>query len=382
VFRKGVIVLKAIPLKSRTPVAHVFLTLNIGGMEKVGTDLINAIDSDVYENHVVCLKEIGVLGNNLNDNGFEIVSLEKKDGFNLSIFFSLVDYFKKHEIKIVHTNNSGPHFWAGLAALYCGIKVRIHTNHGRNFGWKNRRAWLDRFSSMISTTLVCVSQDSADKLLASDKINPSKLTVVTNGVDTDTFSPAENASQLYSELGLQPDHVVIGSIARFSLDKDQETLIRAFKLVYNNNPKVRLVLVGDGETRSKLELLTADLGLADSIVFTGFRSDIVELLRLFSVYVLSSHTEGLSISLLEAMSTRRPVVATEVGGNPEIVNDGINGLLVRENDVDHLAESLIKTLSDNIFSERLSKAARETVVELFSLKTMADHYQRLYQGQK
>jgi glycosyltransferase involved in cell wall biosynthesis len=103
---------------------------------------------------------------------------------------------------------------------------------------------------------------------------------------------------------------------------------------------------------------------------------------LFSVYVLSSHTEGLSISLLEAMSTRRPVVATEVGGNPEIVNDGINGLLVRENDVDHLAESLIKTLSDNIFSERLSKAARETVVELFSLKTMADHYQRLYQGQK
>lgn len=358
--------------------AHIFLTLNIGGMEKVGIDLIDNLDSDLYENHVICLKELGVLGTRFKQRSTNVISLGSNGGFSFSVISQLIDYFRANNIQIVHTNNSAPHFWGGLAAAICGVKARIHTNHGRNFDWPTRRLWLDRFSSLLSSRIVCVSQDSAAKLVKSDKINPNKLSVICNGIDTSYFSPGTSTQGLLPSLGITEDCSVIGSVARFSTDKDQETLIRAFNaLLKEGITKIRLVLVGDGDTRAGLEKLVRDLGIQDKVIFTGSRSDILDVLRSLDIYVLPSHTEGLSISLLEAMSTGCRVVASAVGGNVEIIEDHVNGLLVKDSDVQGMAAVLRSLLSSQL-GDALSKAARETVLKNYSVQAMADNYQDLY----
>ena len=361
-------------------VAHVFLTLNIGGMEKVGSDLIENLDPERFENYILCLKEIGAFGEQLKNKGLRVDCLNKREGFSLSTIVQLMQYFRANKIDVVHTNNSAPHFWAGIAATLCGIRPRIHTNHGRNFDWSGRRKVLDQLSSRLSSRIVCVSQDSADMLIRHDKVNPSKVRVIANGINTDAFAPQGSDRSVRSALGVGDAEVLIGSIARFSTDKDQATLIKAFHQLLPDHGEARLLLVGDGETRAILHKLVRDLSIEDKVVFTGFRSDVVEILRSLDIYVLPSHTEGMSISLLEAMSTQLPVVASRVGGNPEIVTHGVNGLLVEESNVDDMTQNLLDLIENRPLAEKLALAARNTVVENYSFRKMILQYQQLYLG--
>ena len=126
--------------------AHIFLTLNIGGMEKVGIDLIDNLDSDLYENHVICLKELGVLGTRFKQRSTNVISLGSNGGFSFSVISQLIDYFRANNIQIVHKNNSATHFWGGLDEAICGVKARIYTNRGRNFDWQSRRLRLERLT--------------------------------------------------------------------------------------------------------------------------------------------------------------------------------------------------------------------------------------------
>ncbi|MFT4804096.1 MAG: glycosyltransferase involved in cell wall biosynthesis [Psychroserpens sp.] len=378
-------------MNTKTPIAHLFLTLNIGGMEKVGIDLIEHLDSDLYENHVICLKELGVLGEALETRhkhkpipGLKsIVSLDKPDGFRPSVLIPLIKYFIIHRIRIVHTNNSAPHFWAGIAATLCGIRVRVHTNHGRNADCTAKQMLLDRISARLSKRVVFVSKDTAEKIMLTDHIVPDKIIIIPNGIDTTVFTPPEptdhaKCRQLLNELGISEGMRLIGSIARFSTDKDQVTLIRAFSKLVTTDSNLRLLLVGDGETKSELEALTQELGITGLVVFTGFRSDIINILRVLDIYVLPSHTEGLSISLLEAMAAERAVVASDVGGNGEIIQHNYNGLLVAESDVEAMVSSLNSIMTDTCLAERISKSARQTVLNSFSISAMAKLYQQLY----
>ncbi|MFT6991690.1 MAG: glycosyltransferase involved in cell wall biosynthesis [Paraglaciecola sp.] len=360
-------------------------------MEKVGIDLIEHLDADLYDNHVICLKELGVLGEALVTRHEDkpipglknIVSLDKPDGFRPSVLVPLIKYFLKHRIRIVHTNNSAPHFWAGIAASMCGIRVRVHTNHGRNADCSAKQMLLDRISARLSSRVVFVSEDTAEKIMSTDHIVPNKITIIPNGIDTNMFTPPQPSDhdkrrQLLLELGISKGVRVIGSIARFSTDKDQVTLIRAFAKLVDTEPSVRLLLVGDGETKGELEALTQQLGITGLVVFTGFRSDIIDILRILDIYVLPSHTEGLSISLLEAMATERAVVASDVGGNGEIVQHNSNGLLVAESDVEAMVSCLNSILIDASLAERISKSARQTVLNSFSITAMVKQYQQLY----
>jgi len=349
-------------------------------MEKVGIDLIKNLDSQLYENHIICLDELGVFGRALKAEGYKVISFDRGGGMSISLLSNLIKYFRQNKIKVVHTNNSGPHFWAGLAAVLSGIKARIHTNHGRNAGWKSRRAWLDRFSSMLSSKIVCVSNESAKTLMTTDRIPAKKMVVITNGIDTEHFQPEGPTAQLRQLLGVDSSSIFIGSIARFSLDKDQETLIRAFnEIVQSHDGEYALLLVGDGETKQPLQALSDSLGISDKVHFMGFRSDIVEILRELDIYVLPSHTEGLSISLLEAMSTACPVVASAVGGNVGLIEHAKNGLLVPESDVMAMKNALL-SLDDSVTKTNLSTQARYTVISQYSIQTMAANYQKLYEA--
>jgi len=359
-------------------IAHIFLSLKIGGMEKIGVDLIKNLNSSIYTNHVLCLNELGEFGEELIKDGIPVVAFHKGDGFSLSLIIKLIRYFKKHNIKIVHTNNPSPHFWGGLAAWIAGVKIRIHTKHGRNFITVKRKVILNRFSARFSTKIVSVSKDSVKITNEIEGVPLKKIHLIYNGVDTEYFRKTIIKKSLFKEFGITKDTIVIGSISRFSLDKDYETLIKAFKEVVEVYPETVLLLVGDGETKKQMVQLAQDLYLQKKIIFSGFRTDILDLLNLMYVFVLSTHTEGISIALLEAMATEKPVIATDVGGNGEIIEHKINGLLVAENDINGLKNAILFLLNNETERNRLSKEARQVVLRKFSLKNTVEQYEKLY----
>ena len=360
------------------PIAHIFLTLKIGGMEKVGIDLIEKLDPRKYENHIICLDELGSLGQQLVDKGYSIAVFHKGMGFKVKVIWKLVRYFKKNHIKIVHTNNPAPHFWGGIAAWLAGVKVRIHTKHGRNFSHMPRRVLLNRFSAFFSTKVITVSGDVARLTIDVEKVPRKKVKIIYNGIDVEHFKDDGFDQSYKKSLGFPMDSYIIGSIARFNRDKDFETLVEAFAKIYTKYPHAWLLLVGGGETLSDIKQLVNDLGLNQRVIFTGYRSDIKELLSLMDMYVLSTHTEGISISLLEALAMEKPAIATNVGGNGEIIEDRQNGILVPENDSDALAQSMATLIDNPELAREYGRKGRETVIEKFSLQNLVKEYEAIY----
>lgn len=363
----------------KIPVAHVFLSLNIGGMEKVGLDLIKNMDQEKYEHFVVCLDELGYFGEKLKEDGFPVFAFHKGQGYTFSLLLKLIRFFRKNNIRIVHTNNPAPHFWGGMAAFLAGVKIRIHTKHGRNFINIKKKVFINRLSALLSHRVVSVSRDSAELTKNIERVPERKISIILNGVDTDYFRKQTKNEALYKEFGIAPGKTVIGCISRFSTDKDYETLIKAFNEVLKEKANLVLLLVGDGETKKEMMALADKLQIKEKVIFSGFRSDILDLLNFLDIFILSTHTEGISISLLEAMATEKAVIATDVGGNGEIVEHGQNGCLVAENDVAGLKEMILYLLNDEHEKNRMAKAARKLVVGKFSLQKTVAQYEALYE---
>jgi sugar transferase (PEP-CTERM/EpsH1 system associated) len=365
-------------LTDKIAIAHIFLSLKIGGMEKIGTDIIRMMDQSKYDQYIICLDELGHFGEQLKKSGFKTFSLHKGEGFSIALLFKLIQFFKKNKIKIVHTNNPAPHFWGGIAAWLAGVKVRIHTKHGRNFITIKRKVFLNRISACFSKNIVSVSKDSAELTHKIEGVPKRKILTIYNGVDTDYFKKQSVNVTLYEDFKIGRGNIIIGSISRFSQDKDHETLIKSFSEVIKTKPDTVLLLVGDGETKERMLELVHHLHLDNKVIFSGFRSDILDLLNFIDIFVLSTHTEGISISLLEAMSAEKPVIATSVGGNGEIVEHGQNGLLVPENNIVELKEAILLMLENETERQRFSEEARKVVLEKFELSGTVKQYDQLY----
>jgi len=323
---------------------------------------------------------------------------------------------------ILHSHNFKPFYYCALASFLHAASGHIHTRHG-TFIRQHRGLWRYRLLRRHVDRLVTVSADRQGEMAKLAGVASGSVNVIPNGVDVAQYAPrgkGQEASgkhyvdQAASLFPLPSSHLTIVTVARLSPEKDQKTLLRAFKIVLercshaappactpnaaterrgynaNNQSEVcglrsevstklpRLVVVGDGPCRSELETETRTLGIAGQVDFLGVRSDIPELLQSADVFALSSLSEGQSMSLIEALACGLPSVVTNVGGNPEIVDETC-GLLVRPQDSSALAAALLRLLHDAFLRERLGQAARQRAVTHFSLDTMVDRYLGLYQ---
>jgi len=364
-------------MKDKIAVAHIFYSLRIGGMEKVGIDLIKNLNTEKFENYIVCLDEVGPLGEELIKEGFKVMAFHKGHGYNFKFLPKLVRFLKEKKIKIVNTNNPSPHFWGGLASFIAGIKICIHTKHGVSFVDVPRRKLLNKISALFNKKIVCVSESVAQLTIEKEGIPAEKVCTVHNGIDTNSFIKEPVNQSLSREFKIT-NSKIIGSIARFVKDKDQGTLIKAFKKLIDKKIDAKLFLVGDGDTKDSLVSLVKILNIEEHVVFTGYRKDVKDFLNLFDIYVLSTHTEGISISLLEAMAVENACVATDVGGNSEIIKNGFNGELVAENDVNGLSSVLNKLIVEENYASKLAVQARKDVLKNFSLKKMTEKYENIY----
>jgi sugar transferase (PEP-CTERM/EpsH1 system associated) len=352
-------------------VLHVILSLEIGGMEQIAADLITHLDHEQFTPVVACLESLGPIAAELTKQGIVVVQIKRMTPV-LSFAYprELMRLIRDYHINAVHVH-SGCWHKAALAARLCGIRNVIYTEHGRIFPDSRAVIFLDRLFAPLTRHVVAVSDNLAEYMCSVIGLPKKKVSVIVNGIDVDRFQIARCSSS-------PDDSLRIGIIARLAPVKDIATLVRAMAIVHKHKPKALLSIVGDGPERDSLESLVKELGLASVISFFGFRRDIPEVLQKIDIFVLSSLSEGTSITLLEAMASGKPVVVTNVGGNPAIVEHGVNGFLVPAGEADPLAQALLKLSSDAELRRSMAAANINKATAHYSIQSMVRHYENLY----
>ena len=368
----------------RPLVVHLVYRFDTGGLENGVVNLINNMPD--FRHAVVALTEVvPAFAARIQRDDVQSVALHKSPGQAFQVYPPLLALLRAWRPAIVHTRN--------LAALECqpavawaGVGVRIHGEHGRDAddlrGLSRKHQWIRRLYAPFVHHQVALSRDLADYLIEKVGIAPARVTQVYNGVDTLRFRPANNGRVAidacpFDSAGL----FVVGTVGRMFTVKAQPLLARAFvgalALAPALRDRLRLVLVGDGPLRAEALAVLQQAGVADLAWMPGERSDVADVMRSLDCFVLPSLAEGISNTILEAMASGLPVIATEVGGNGDLVVSE-TGLLVPVGDVQALAQSLVDMATDSARAKALGQAGRRRVEQRFSLPAMVGAYEELY----
>ncbi|MES2353872.1 MAG: TIGR03088 family PEP-CTERM/XrtA system glycosyltransferase [Pseudomonadota bacterium] len=364
--------------------AHVVYRLDMGGLENGLVNLINRLPEDRYRHAIVCITDHTDFAKRIQRKDVTLHALHKPPGNSLRIHGQLWKLFRDLRPNIVHTRNLAA-LETQVAACAAGVPIRIHSEHGRDIGdldGKSRKQqWLRRIYSPFVNHYIALSQDLADYLVGPVGINASRVTQLYNGVDTDKFSARSLSSSPIAAFGDQ-DCFIIGTIGRMQSVKDQPTLakafIRALELMPEARSRLRLVMVGDGGLRAEVMALLRSAGVEDLTWLPGSRNDVADIMRSLDLFVLPSLAEGISNTILEAMACGLPVLATQVGGNPELIVSNQTGTLVPAADVESMARAILDYYQDPARSRREGEAGCARVAEHFSLDAMVARYGHIY----
>jgi sugar transferase (PEP-CTERM/EpsH1 system associated) len=353
----------------RLKICHVVLSLRPGGLENGVVNVINGLDPGEFESSVCCLKDKGEFAARIRDPAVRVVEMGWKTGNDPWLPVRLAALFRRLGADIVHTRNAEAFFYGMVGAKLARVPHIIHSEHGRTFPEKPLRAQVQRRLLSFVDHVFAVSGRLRDDLVREIGVNRERLGIIYNGVDLQRFS-AEGP-------GSSAEEVLIGSVGRLAAVKNYPLLLRALAAL-SDAPPWRLVLVGDGPERAPLESLAVELGIRERVEFLGHRDDVPPLLQSMAVFVLPSVSEGLSNTLLEAMAAGAAIVASDVGGNKEIVGHDVSGLLFDSDDLNGLTEALRRLITDASLRKRLSHAAALRVREQFSIEVMLQRYQEMY----
>lgn len=357
-------------------VVHVIYSFGIGGLEKGITTLINHGSPDIE--HTI----ISLCGNRESERFLKrparIISLDKQHGNSLRFIWGLSKLIQSIHPDVVHTRN-----WSGmdgvLAAKLAGVKTIIHGEHGWDMfdpaGADKKRRRVRKLISFLVSHYTCVSKQLEFWLKHEVRVKKNIIQIY-NGIDTMRFRPAdrEEKSALKQQFGFSPNNFIVGIVARLDAIKNHSTLFEAFKIVFQSNPFAKLVVVGDGPEAERLKSEASE-----NILFLGYRSDADILMRCFDVFVLPSFNEGISNTILEAMASGLPVIASNAGGNPEIVEDGVNGFLVESREPARMADRMMEYITGPDIMVRHGEQGRKLAIENFSIEAMVNRYESVYQ---
>lgn len=363
-------------------VTHMVENLDRGGLERMVIDLALLQQEGGHDCLVLCLFDQGALASELEAHGIRVVACGKKTGLDLAAVARARRVLQSRR-GVLHTHNAAAHYHAVLAATGLGFDRILNTRHGMGgFDPRSRRERLYR-ASMRGTDAVVAVCEAARQRLEDSGVKPRDgLLSIPNGIPVDRFDPAGPDARLalIEELGLDPASRLVGTVGRLHPAKDQATMLKAFRRLREHVPEAVLLVVGDGQLREELEAVAEAEGVAGDVRFLGDRGDVPRLVRGFEVFVLSSLTEGYSIALMEACAVGVPIVATAVGGTPEIVRHGLNGLLVEPARPEALASAVASMLDDAEGTARMGSNGRQWVRQNGSLEAMARRYEDIYAG--
>jgi sugar transferase (PEP-CTERM/EpsH1 system associated) len=372
-------------------VAHVIHRLDVGGLENGIVNLVNRMPRERYRHAIICLAGVNHdFQRRIHREDVSVLSLAKKPGKDVPVYGRMWRTLRRLRPAIVHTRNLGTvdMQWVALAA---GVRHRVHGEHGWEAGDPRGQS-----PHQLRIRLACrpviqryvpMSRDIAHWLQQDVGVDASRIRQLYSGVDTERFCPPALAGERRGE-GLTPSPasagegegalVTIGTVGRLDPVKNQAALLEAVASLLPSFSRLRLLIVGDGPVRGQLEAQALSLGLGQVVTFTGARADTPELLRSLDLFVLPSVNEGISNTILEAMATGLPVVAGRVGGNPELVAEGVTGALYDPSQPDGLRQAIVRYLMDPALRRAHGWAGRERVVQNFSLDAMVQRYLSVY----
>ncbi|MCF6353708.1 MAG: TIGR03088 family PEP-CTERM/XrtA system glycosyltransferase [Candidatus Polarisedimenticolaceae bacterium] len=366
-------------------IAHIIYALSIGGLENGLVNIINRMPPDRYRHVIICLSGYDDFAKRIDRDDVCLFSLSKRPGKDLDLYRRCFNLLRELKPDIVHTRNLTA-LEMQLPAFFAGVSARVHSEHGWGAGdpaGNNRKNQLIRkIVRPFVKHYIPLSAELEGYLRDKIGVDSKRLTRICNGVDTRKFSPATQARSHYPETFKPQNIKVIGAIGRMDAVKDPLILIKAFVLLLQRRPELkeylRLVWIGDGsQLKVSKEALTS-YGLDSITWFPGSRHDVACIMRGFNLYVLSSLSEGISNTLMEAMATGLPAVATNVGGNAELVSDGETGMLVEKANAEALADAMNCYIESPDLCEKHGAAGRKKAEEKFSLDSMVTRYMGVY----
>jgi len=355
--------------------------LSTGGTQRHILNLLRYGNRREFPSDVLCLMRRGELAAEAEATGARVVSLGMKKLFRAEGavgFARLVRFIRAGAYDIVVTHLFASNVFGAPAARLAGAQVVIGSRRqAARLAAREIRS-LRRFGNRFMTHTVANCEAVRRFVVTDEGLAPEKVSVVYGGVDTELFASARADEDLFARLGLMPRVPVVASIARLSREKGLETLLDAFLEVRRRGRDCQLLLVGDGPLRNRLDERVRSLKMGDRIKFAGVREDVPAILALVDIFVLASFSEGLSNALMEASAAGRAIVATNVGGNPEIIEHGKTGILVKPADVGECADAIEKMLVRADLRERLGLSARERVRASFDVRSSVARMERLY----
>jgi len=366
----------------RIKVGFVLHVMNVAGAEVLVAETIRRLGTRI-EPVIFCLDEVGALGHRMREEGVDVMGFDRRPGLDFRVAWRMAAEIRARALDVVHAHQYTPFFYGSIGARLSRVRPRvIFTEHGRHFPdvvspkrWVVNRIVFDRLADDVNA----VCEFSARALRDKDGFVRRTIEVIPNGVDLPRYAAGDRTTAR-TALGLDPGRRYVATIARFHPVKDHRTLLNAFAEVARVRADVDLLLVGDGPLRPDLERKSSELGIADRVRFMGVRDDVATILRASDVFTLTSVSEAASITLLEAMASELPVIVTAVGGNPEIVRDGTDGLLVPRRSAAGVAKALLKILGNAPMAEAMGRAGTERVRAQFALDNTIGRYYALYSG--
>lgn len=355
-------------------VLQLFIGFEKGGAEKYIINIVEKLKKRNVNFHIICDHK----GNNHEKaekicNDVQLIKM--RNIFDIIAAYKIARFCRKNNIKIIHTHFLRENIIAVISKLFNpNVKV-IWTNHliyekSRLLKWINRK-----FSKYVSK-IICVSE-AVKKATIDEGISPEKTVVIYNGVDTDLFKPTYT-KDIKAELGINKNEIVLTTVARFYEVKGYDFLLEALKELKKFNFNFKAILVGDGSDLIRIKEKSKRLGLDDNIIFTGYREDIPLILTASDIYLSPSKSEAISFSILEALSCKVPVVATEVGGVPEIFNKGKCGILVPYGEAKRFAESIYDLYNNKVKYYEIQQNVRDIIINHFSSDNMVNMTYELY----
>ena len=350
--------------------------LEPGGGENIAISIaVKLKDSRLYEPIVCATRYGGDLEERLRKKQVKYLILQRYHLYEFHKFLPLQKIIREQNVKIIHCHKTGSNFWGSIIGKFNQIEAIIAHVHGKTYSWKNFR--IEKFVSRMADKIVSVSEFEKRRLEKAG-ISSSKIVTVFNGIDCANFF-AEPNLEMKNKLGIKADAPVIGICAGLRFEKNHETFLLAAKEVLREKRDTCFLIVGDGDRKRELQTLAINLGIAEHCVFTGFvKKEISDLLSIFDVGILCSKLEAMPLTLLEYMASSKPIVATSVGGVPEVVREGVNGFLIPSEDYRALAEKILLLLSNKGLSIKMGKEGLSIVKRHFSESIMARRIEDLY----
>lgn len=370
----------------RTRILHVVYSFAIGGLENVIVQLINRLPADQFEHIVLSLTTISDFKNRVTQPGVQFIALNKPPGHAIPLYPRLFRLIRQLRPDVLHTCNLAALEVTPLAWL-ARVPLRVHAEHGWDahdpHGANPRYRTLRKLYKPFVSHYVTVSQDLDSYLNDAIGVPAKRRSLIANGVDTDAFSPAKGTLPAVPGCPFEPgQHWLIGTVGRLQTVKNQPLLARAFVQMVQNHPEVaaraRLVIVGEGPLRPAIESILASGGLQHLAWLAGARDDVAAIMRTLDCFALPSQAEGTSCTLQEAMACGLPVVATAVGGTPDLVEEGVTGYLVPSDDENALAKALWRGYSAPDEMQAFGLTARSRALANFGLTGMVQRYESLF----